>query len=83
MKLDLATDQPSPAASDPTAEAVALLVSTDGLARRLDCSPSPIASALSAGRITPDALLVTGALSAPRPLFSLGRIEQLRAALTR
>jgi hypothetical protein len=78
MKDDLNPYEPAaPAASVPT------LLTAAALARKLDISETPVAAAIAAGRLTPDAVLTRGSCASPSPLFALARLTELRVALGR
>jgi hypothetical protein len=78
MNASLHTDD----AAD-TAAAIPTLITAAGLARKLDISETPVAAAIAAGRLLPDAVLTRGSCASPSPLFDLGRLAELRGALGR
>lgn len=68
--------------ADPAAS-IPVLLSAAALARKLDISETPVAAAIAAGRLTPDAVLTRGSCASPSPLFALARLTELRVALGR
>jgi hypothetical protein len=78
MNATLHTDE-----SADTATAIPTLITAAGLARKFDISETPVAAAIAAGHLKPDAVLARGSCASPSPLFAITRLAELRAVLGR